>query len=253
MLRQITSRDNDKIKAVCRLRDSTAFRQQENSYMAEGLKLCRDLCAVIKPKEIYITEKALDSFQDAPSLCEECYIVSDHVAQKLSDAKTSQGLFCVFDMPESTRLFKGRWLCLENVQDPANVGAALRSAAAFGFDGAVLSKGCADAFSQKALRSSMGAAARLPLYFADDFLQTLCELKQQGCTLIAAALQNSKPLEEARDIKSPCLVIGSEGQGLTQQTVEVCNIAVRIPITNKVESLNAAAAASVLMWHFRGC
>lgn len=253
MLRQITSRDNDKIKAVCKLRDSSAFRQQENSYMAEGIKLCRDLCSVVKPKEIYITQKALDNFENAPLLCDECYLIADHVAEKLSGAKTSQGLFCVFEMPNNIQLFKGRWLCLENVQDPANIGAVLRSAAAFGFNGAVLSKSCADAFSQKALRSSMGAAVRLPLCFADDFLQALNELKRQGCTLVAAALQSSEPLEKTANITSPCIIIGNEGQGLAQQTIDVCHLAVRIPISDKVESLNAAAAASVLMWHFRGC
>lgn len=253
MLRQISSRDNDKIKAVCKLRDSTAFRQQENSYMAEGLKLCRDLCAVQPPKEIYITQKALDAFEDIVQICEECFIIAPHVAEKLSDAKTNQGVFCVFTLPSQALLCQGRWLCLENVQDPANIGAALRSAAAFGYRGALLSSSCADPYSPKAMRASMGASARLPLYIANDFATALGELKQLSCTLIAAALQNSKPLDEAVNIQNPCIVIGSEGQGLTSDTINTCDIAVRIPITGMVDSLNAAAAASVLMWHFRGC
>ena len=147
-----------------------------------------------------------------------------------------------------------RILALEGVQDPGNVGTLLRSAAAFGFDAVVLGPGCAAPFSPKTLRSSMGAAGRLPVLHSDDLPATLQALRQRGVTCLAAALYRSRPLNEAgREFPGGvCVVIGSEGQGLRDETVEACDAAVRIPMTDRVESQNAGVAGSVLLWHFRG-
>ena len=123
------------------------------------------------------------------------------------------------------------------------MGTLLRSAAAFGFDAVVLGPGCASPLSPKTLRSSMGAAGRLPTLHSDDLPAALAALRARGVTLDEAG--NDFP-------GGLCVVIGSEGQGLTDRTVEACDMAVRIPMTDRVESLNAAVAGSVLLWHFRG-
>ena len=152
-------------------------------------------------------------------------------------------------------LAKGRRiLALEAVQDPGNVGTLLRSAAAFGFDGVLLSKGCAAPFAPKTLRASMGAAGRLPVAPVQDLPQALQQLRARGVVCLAAALYHSRPLDEAPQSYPDglCAVIGSEGQGLTDAAVQACDMAVRIPMTDLVESLNAGVAGSVLLWHFRG-
>ena len=143
---------------------------------------------------------------------------------------------------------------LEGVQDPGNVGTLLRSAAAFGFDAVVLGPGCASPLSPKTLRSSMGVAGRLPTVHSENLPATLQALRGRGVTTLAAALYQSRPLDEAGNDfpHGVCVVIGSEGQGLTEETVLACDMAVRIPMTDRVESLNAAVAGSVLLWHFRG-
>ena len=148
----------------------------------------------------------------------------------------------------------GRYLALECVQDPGNVGTLLRSAAAFGFDGVLLGPGCAAPFSPKVLRASMGAAGRLPLGHCPDLPAALAALRGRGVSCLAAALYHSRPLDEAgTDFPGGvCVVIGSEGQGLSQPTVRACSAAVRIPMTDRVESLNAGVAGSILLWHFRG-
>lgn len=122
------------------------------------------------------------------------FLVSDAVAAKLSDTKAPQGLFCVF--PRRTKTLEavrggGRYVCLEHIQDPANVGALLRSAAAFGFAGAVLCGNCADPFSPKAARASMGTLAKVDIIFADETGQALAAFKACGIPSFAAALQNS--------------------------------------------------------------
>lgn len=257
MSQRITSRDNDKIKYACKLAQSAAFRTGENAFFAEGLKLCADLAAACPLKVIFYTAAALEKEPGLESMGAENYLVEEHVAQKLAGVQTHQGVFGIFRRPAAR--FEdlpapGRLLALERVQDPGNVGALLRSAAAFGFDGALLSPGCADPFGPKALRASMGAAARLAVVQTPHLPDALAALRQRGVTALAAALYNSRPLDEvpAALPGGACIVIGSEGQGLCQATIDTCDGAVRIPITDRVESLNAAVAGSVLLWHFRG-
>lgn len=167
-------------------------------------------------------------------------------------------MFALFETPvppADTLDTARRILMLEGVQDPGNVVLLLRSAAAFGFDAVVLGPGCASPLSPKTLRSSMGAAGRLPTLHSDDLPAALAALRARGVTTLATALYRSRPLDEAgNDFPGGlCVVIGSEGQGLTDRTVEACDMAVRIPMTDRVESLNAAVAGSVLLWHFRVC
>lgn len=252
---EITSRDNARIKYACAVRDSEKQRAADGLFFAEGPKLCLELAKSCTPRVAYATRAALDKTPELAVLSP--VPVAPHVAEKLAGTKSSQGVFVLFATPrppEDLLDTARRILMLEGVQDPGNVGTLLRSAAAFGFDAVVLGPGCAASFSPKTLRSSMGAAGRLPVVHRDDLPATIAALRARGVTCLAAALYRSRPLDEAgRDFPGGvCVVIGSEGQGLRDETVEACDAAVRIPMTDRVESLNAAVAGSVLLWHFRG-
>ena len=254
----ITSRENAKIKYACRLREEEKLRTADGLFFAEGPKLCLELARGCTLQTLYATEKALAHTPELEAFAGKTVLVTEPVAQKLSGTKTSQDVFGVFEHPgwqAADILAKGRRiLALEAVQDPGNVGTLLRSAAAFGFDGVLLSKGCAAPFAPKTLRASMGAAGRLPVAPVQDLPQALQQLRARGVVCLAAALYHSRPLDEGpqsyRD--GLCAVIGSEGQGLTDAAVQACDMAVRIPMTDLVESLNAGVAGSVLLWHFRG-
>ena len=240
MTEKITSRENAKIKYACRLAQSAAFRRGEGRFLAEGRKLCPELARGT----------------ELETLPGEHYLVEDHVADKLADVGTHQGVFGVFRTPEHTleeARTGGRYLALERVQDPGNVGTLLRSAAAFGFDGVLLSDGCASVWAPKTLRASMGAAVRIPVIEAGKMPEAIAALRAKGITCLAAALYKSQPLSaaEPRYPGGVCVVIGSEGQGLTEETIRACNGTVRIPMTDRVESLNAGIAGSILLWHFR--
>ena len=257
MSEKITSRENAKVKYACRLASSTAFRRTEGRFLAEGRKLCPELARGAELETLFYTENALEKCPELATLPGEHYLVEDHVADKLADVGTHQGVFGVFRTPVHTLEEVrpgGRYLALERVQDPGNVGTLLRSAAAFGFDGVLLSKGCAAPFAPKTLRASMGAAGRLPVAPVQDLPQALQQLRARGVVCLAAALYHSRPLDEAPQgyPDGLCAVIGSEGQGLTDAAVQACDMAVRIPMTDLVESLNAGVAGSVLLWHFRG-
>ena len=254
---KITSRENAKIKYACRLSSSAAFRRSEGRFLAEGRKLCPELARGAQLETLFYTESAMAKCPELAGLPGEHYLVEDHVADKLADVGTHQGVFGVFRTPVHTLdevKTGGRYLALERVQDPGNVGTLLRSAAAFGFDGVLLSKGCAAPFAPKTLRASMGAAGRLPVAPVQDLPQALQQLRARGVVCLAAALYHSRPLDEAPQSYPDglCAVIGSEGQGLTDAAVQACDMAVRIPMTDLVESLNAGVAGSVLLWHFRG-
>lgn len=254
---RITSRENAKIKYACRLASGAAFRRSEGRFLAEGRKLCCELCRGAALETLFYTASAAEKCPELAALPGTHYLVEDHVADKLADVGTHQGVFGVFRTPCSSlddTKPGGRYLALERVQDPGNVGTLLRSAAAFGFDGVLLSGGCASPFAPKTLRASMGAAVQIPVIETDDLPQALHTLQQKGVTCLAAALYRSEPLRAAaRDYPGGvCVVIGSEGQGLTEAAVAACDKTVRIPMTDRVESLNAGIAGSILLWHFRG-
>ena len=247
----ITSRENAAVKYACKVRDDAAFRRAEGVFFAEGVRLCEELARAFRPYKVYY----LDSKRAAAEALggQAC-----EVSLPVAGTRTPQGLFALFPcpapMPQQAFTGKGRYLCLERVQDPSNLGALLRSAAAFGFDAVALSPGCADAFSQKALRASMGAAGKVPVAVVPQFPAFLRALGEKGCAVYAAALQNSRPLAEAVPPAGGglALVIGNEGAGLSPEAVAAAGMAVRIPMTGAVESLNAAVAGSILLWHFRG-
>ena len=253
----ITSRDNAKIKSACAVRDSEKQRAADGVFFAEGPKLILELCKSCAPAAVYATEAALARTPALAALDGVTTRVAPHVAEKLAGTKSSQGVFALLQTPAPpTHLLHSarRLLALEGVQDPGNVGTLLRSAAAFGFDGVLLGPGCAAPFAPKTLRASMGAAGRLPVLTVPDLPAALTALRGRGVTCLAAALYHSRPLDEVgTDFPGGvCLVIGSEGQGLTDAAVAACDAAVRIPMTELVESLNAGVAGSVLLWQFRG-
>ena len=254
-MQTLASRDNRAVKEACRLRDSAAARKEQGLFFAEGLRLCADLAQTCPLRALYVTEAALAAHPQLAALDAQPVLVSGPVAQKLSDTRAPQGVFALLGLPPASGpLAAGeRVLVLEQVQDPANVGALLRSAAAFGFGRVLLCAGCADPFSPKALRASMGAVGRLGLEWRRDTAGAVAELRALGIPVWAAALAGSVPLDEAAPApgKGVAVVIGNEGNGLCAETVAAADGAVRIPMGGGVESLNAAVAGGVLLWHFR--
>ena len=253
----IASRENAKIKYACKLGADAALRERDGLFFAEGPKLCLELAKTCRPAAFYATEAALTRW---PALTENPATVQISVpaADKLAGVQTNQGVFALFETPQpnaaAVLAAATRLLALEGVQDPGNVGTLLRSAAAFGFDAVLLGPGCAAPFAPKTLRASMGAAGQIPTLQIPDLPAALQGLQARGVTCLAAALRRSEPLQ---NVQGPfegglCVVIGSEGQGLTDAAVAACGRTVRIPMTGRVESLNAGVAGSVLLWHFRG-
>ncbi len=243
------------MKYARRLAASASFRAREGLFFAEGLRLCRDLAERLPLRALFATKAAHARWPEGAALAAEAYDVSEAVAEKLAGTRSPQGLFGLFETPAADfsrlRPDDGVLVC-EAMQDPANAGAVLRSAAALGLGGVVFGPGSADPFGPKALRAAMGAAGRIPVVTGMPVPEAAARLREAGLWLYAAALQNARPLQGTAPRRPFALLIGNEGAGLSAEAAAAADELVYLPMQNGVESLNAAVAAALLMYHFKG-
>ncbi len=262
---EITSRKNEIVKEYLRLAGSPAYRCEKHRFSAEGARLCTDAAlSGITVAALMYTDSASQKYgpylEKIRTASENEYIISPAVAQYISDTKHPQGIFCVCISPEMGSGFfektKGRHLVvLENIQDPANLGAVLRTAEALGIGGVILAGKCCDPMSPKVLRTSMGALFRLPLLHSSGASEIIAELNAIGYATFAAVPDNSAhPVTSVCFNKPSAAVIGNEGNGLTEEVKHACTASITIPMKGRAESLNAAASAAILMWEMmRDC
>lgn len=202
---------------------------------------------------------APDARERYPEACEALlradavYEVAEGAARALADTQAPQGIFCVVERPDSAELRNldaaGAYLVLEDIRDPGNLGTMLRTAEALALDAVVLSEGCADLFSPKVTRASMGAVFRLPAVTGADAPQALRQLGEHGVKTYAAVASGGALDIRAADLSGGvALAVGNEGNGLTEECVRACGARVTIPMRGRAESLNAASAAAILVW-----
>lgn len=255
----ITSRKNELVKQAARLASSAAFRREQGAFLAEGARLCRDAAeSGVGLQSMFFTEQAREKY--APYLekildrAEKAYLIEPHVAELLSETKQPQGVFCVCAIgtlekrPEEMKP-DGCYIALENLQDPSNLGAILRTAEALGVAGAFLVGECCDVYSPKVLRSSMGAVFRLPFCFLPELGEGARRLSQAGFRVLAAVpARDAAPVTGLSFPNGTVMAIGNEGSGLSDAALAACSQWVTIPMRGRAESLNAASSAAILMW-----
>lgn len=179
------------------------------------------------------------------------YAAPQELIEYASPLKNSSGPLFSVQIPEAAEGKLSNAIVLENVQDPGNVGTVIRTASAFGIDSVILVGDCADPYNFKTVRSAMGALFRQRILSVD--LTGLGELlRTNGIKLYGAALSDLAEDIRKVDIRSAAVAIGSEGQGLSKVFLESCDGQVIIPMLPHSESLNAAVAASVVMWEMNG-
>lgn len=253
----ITSKDNDIIKNTVKLVKNSKHRKESGHFTAEGVRICLDgVQSGFAPEIFFYTSKSKDKyseeFEKISAVSKKSFEVSQAVFEKISDTKSPQGFFCVFNMlDKSKNLYtinnRGNYIALENVQDPANMGTILRTAEALGFDGVILSGNCCDFYSPKVVRGSMGAVFRLPSFVPENFVEYIGTLTKSGIATYGSTPRNAEDITKL-DISGGVMLIGNEGNGLSEDVLNVCSKRVRIPMGGRAESLNAAAAAAILMW-----
>ena len=244
----ITSRENPQIKQVCSLMSAAKKRRKEGLFVCEGFTLLEEaLRRGLQPKAVYCLESLADRL---PKLDCPCALVNQSVLEKLSDVPAPQGVVFTLPLPEAGKTLSGsRFLALDSLRDPGNMGTILRTADAFGLDGVILLGDCVDVYSPKVVRSAMGSLFSTKLY-----AMTAQELKSQldglDIPLYAATLAaDSRPVTQL-DLKRSCVIIGNEAHGVAPDTIACCTGSVIVPIQS-AESLNAGVAAGILMWEMR--
>lgn len=253
----LTSKDNAQVKNIIKLQKSAKFRRQSGLFVAEGLRVCYD--AMLSEAEIdtlFVTESAAEKspekFEELKKYAAKTFMLSSGVFAHISDTQTPQGFLCSIKTLDKSSQFDtikngGKFLALENVQDPNNLGTILRSAEAFGVSGIILSDDCCDIYNPKVVRGSMGAVFRIPFKLCSSITRFLSDNPELNS--YAAVVDSDAEKITKITFDEPCVaVIGNEGNGLKAETVSACKRKITIPMNGKAESLNASAAASIIIW-----
>ncbi|MGN0521578.1 MAG: TrmH family RNA methyltransferase [Eubacterium sp.] len=254
-MEKITGKNNNLIKDIKKLLSSSRQRKAQGLFVTEGARLVFDvLNSLYEIKYFLITQPQLQKYKTQADLMieksEKSFIISEEISQRLSDTQNPQGVFAVCKMKENNNdlLCGKKYIALDNVQDPGNLGAISRTAEALGIDGMIICGGC-DIYNPKALRASMGSMLRIPVSESDNLKETLLNSKKCGFAVYATVADSSaKKITEIDFNKSSICVIGNEANGISDDIKEVCDGLITIPMLGRAESLNASVAASITMW-----
>ena len=265
----ITSRQNALVVETHKLTDRK-HRKTSGLFRFDGVKLAAEAIA----RDVQLTAILLRQ-SNAEAVTERiaalagkglpdtarCVTVADHVFDSLTEESAPEGVICVAKMQNAVHTV---WqeggelppvdehiMLLESVRDPSNLGAIIRGAAALGVDRLIMSADCADIYSAKTVRASMGTLFSQRIERTDNMVETIACLQRSGRRVFAAALDDTAVRLGDFDVRrGDCAVIGNEGHGLTREVLAACGEKVYIPMTDRAESLNAAVAAALLMWEF---
>ena len=253
----ITSGSNAKVKQVVRWKDKAGERREAGIFLTEGFKLFQEAPAD-SIREVYLSEDAAERAAADPELWNKLQrigweTVSGEVFQKMSDTRTPQGILCVVKRPVYTLdglLAESKPLLtvLDGIQDPGNLGTIVRTGEGAGVTGVIMGNGTVDIFNPKTIRATMGSVFRVPFVYVDDLEEAVLQMKQKSIRIFAAHLSGETYYDSFSYREGTAFLIGNEGKGLSAGLTELADDLLRIPMEGKVESLNAAVAAALLLY-----
>lgn len=248
-MKLIQSRDNPFFKSIKRLAESGRERRKTGQTLLDGVHLVEAYEAALGPVEILIVAESAQAGGEIATFVKgrETVVLADSLLRDLGLVDTPSGLLAVAKMPKAIAAVDGKKdaILLDGVQDPGNVGTLLRTAAAAGIEQALLSPGCAAAWSPKVLRAGQGAHFALAIHEDVDLAGFMAAY--QGTTAVTT-LEQATSLYEARWAGPLAWVFGAEGQGVSTELIAAAQLRIRIPMPGAVESLNVAAAAAVCLF-----
>lgn len=258
----VTSTSNGQVKELVRMMKKSRARDEAGVFLVEGPRMAGELMADPgwqgRIERIYLSESYAGKHEAELAEIKKnvrTEILADPVFSHVSDTKTPQGILAVvkrkeYRMPDilGEDPARAHVLVLDNLQDPGNLGTIFRTAEAAGVTGIILSSDCVDIYNPKVVRSTMGALFRVPFLYVDDLPGTIGELKEGGIRVYAAHLEGEHAYDGEEYTGGTAFLIGNEGNGLRNEVAACADCLIRIPMLGKAESLNAAVAASVLMF-----
>lgn len=234
-----------KIREVRALCERSSVRRRTGLFVAEGERLF-DEVPDEDIKDVFMSAGYMKSHPGVR--CD--YVMKDGDFVKLADTKHPQGVLAIVKQKKySLGDVSGGdlYIILDTIQDPGNLGTIIRTAEAAGVSAVIMNKGCTDIFSPKVVRSTMGSIFRVPFIYTEDLSDAVRVIKEAGVTVYAATLSGSSIAKEKPD-RRRAFIIGNEGNGISEETLGLADKTVSIPMAGKVESLNAAVSAAILMY-----
>ncbi len=259
---EITSRQNPRLKSVLALKTRKGRREQCR-FLAEGVRLLSE----IENTPDMLLELWISSVKSSDSVVEKwinfaraheipIFILSENLYDELSDTVATQGLVGVMRLPQTDldRFFgagKFKGLLLDGIQDPGNLGTIIRTAEAMGFSFVLIPQGTTDPYSEKSVRASMGSIFHIPIIHSNNIAQDIQLLKDVRYEVAGALLESSTPAHDTPFGDRLLLTVGSEGAGISKGIRAMLDYSVHIPMTGRVESLNAASAVAMLAYEIQ--
>ncbi|HEU4965477.1 MAG TPA: RNA methyltransferase [Bacilli bacterium] len=257
-MEQITSLKNNRVKEWASLKQKK-FRDRTGQYLAEGVRLVEEALYANVPMDAILLSGDLQSGKfdrivtRAAGNGVTVYEVTDPIIEHIADTQTPQGVIAVLKKTEGdvdafvANKEQPLYLVLDGIQDPGNMGTVIRTADAVGATGILIGKNCVDVYNPKVVRATMGSLFHLPVFEVelDAFLP---RLKEQGVAVVGTSVDADETVYEANFTGSVAMVIGSEAHGLSEEVAALVDKAVTLPMPGQAESLNAAIAASVMLY-----
>ena len=251
----ITSKDNEFIKHLKKLKEKK-YREEYSEFIVEGIKMIQEaIDEGSEIKHIIICDdcKTQGSFS-SEFLYEiakyNCVYVTEKIFSGITDVMNPQGILAIIDKKNKSDDIdynSNLFLILDDIQDPGNMGTILRTADSINLKQIIVSKGTADCYNPKVVRSTMGAIFRVNVIECEDLKKIIKEMKKRKIKVYATDLATNKSIYDA-DYKKSAIVIGNEANGVSKEILELADEKIKIPMTGKTESLNAAVATGIILY-----
>lgn len=256
-MQKITSKDNEFIKHIKKLKDKK-YRDLNNEYMIEGIKLVKEaIQEKAEIKQIIICEEC-DNTEIIPKELTyeiakyECIYVTKQIFNSITEVKNPQGILAVVSKENTEKEIdysQDIIVALDDLQDPGNLGTILRTVDSIGLTQILVSKGTADCFNPKVVRSTMGAIFRVKIIECEDLKNTLKEMKNHHFKIMVTSLQTNNSIYDV-DYNKKVIVVGNEANGVEKEIQDMADEKVKIPMLGKTESLNASVATGIVLYEY---
>ncbi|MCI8383759.1 MAG: RNA methyltransferase [Clostridia bacterium] len=256
-MQKITSKDNEFIKHVKKLKDKK-YRDSSNEYVIEGIKLVTEALQEKAPiKQIILCDDCeKNAFIPKDLMYEiakqECIYVTEKIFKYLSEVQTPQGILAIIEkrgQEIEIDYSQDVIVALDEIQDPGNLGTILRTVDSIGLTQILVSKGTADAYNPKVVRSTMGAIFRVKIIECENLKNTLKEIKKHKFKMVVSSLQTENTIYDTNYHKK-VIVIGNEANGVEPEIQNLADEKVKIPMLGKTESLNASVATGIILYEY---
>ena len=253
----ITSKDNEIIKHIRKLKEKK-YRDEYNEYVIEGVKIVEEAIKEnAKIKQVIVCNDTTKTYEIPTHIMLEiakfdCIYVSDKIFNYITQVTNPQGIMAIIEKQDENMQIDYNQdiiVMLDDVQDPGNLGTILRTADRIGLNQIIVSKGTADSFNSKVVRSTMGAIFRLKIIEEEDLIKTIKELRKHHFKLLVTSLQTENSIYDI-DFSKKIIVIGNEANGVSKEIQDLADEKAKIPMLGRTESLNASVAAGIVMYEY---